>query len=240
MTARLIRTDIRHTRLAPIRHAFRYRGHSWLVDLDRLPRFPWWLRPFVGFDAGDHLGERGGSLRAAIDGYLATQGIDLRGGRVLMLAGARAFGYVFDPLTLYWCRDRDGTPVCVIAEVRNTYGGAHRYLLRPDGDGRARVGKEFYVSPFNPVAGEYRLRVPEPDATLRVSITLVTDRPIFVATMAGRCVPATTGAIVRAVLTDPIPPLLVAARIRWQGVLLWARGLPVVPRPVAVPEEALR
>ncbi|GAD81442.1 DUF1365 domain-containing protein [Nocardia asteroides NBRC 15531] len=240
MTARLIRTDIRHTRLAPTHHAFRYHGHSWLVDLDRMPRLPRWSRPFVSFDAGDHLGERGGSLRAAVDAYLASEGIDLRGGRVLMLAGARSFGYVFDPLTLYWCRDRDGAPVCVIAEVRNTYGGVHRYLLHPDADGCARVGKEFYVSPFNPVAGEYRLRVPEPDDVLRVSITLGTDRPIFVATVTGRCVPATPGAVLRAVLTDPFPSLLVAARIRWQGVRLWARGLPVVPRPVTVPEEAIR
>lgn len=237
---RLIRTDIRHTRLAPVRHGFRYRGHSWLIDADRMPRLPWWSRPFVGFDAGDHLGEPGGSLRSAVDGYLAGHGIDLRGGRVLVLAGARAFGYVFDPLTLYWCRDRDGDPVCVIAEVRNTYGGTHRYLLRPDGDGHARVGKEFYVSPFNPVAGEYRLTVPEPDDRLRVSITLVTDRPMFVATVTGRCVPATTGAIARAVLTDPFPSLLVAARIRWQGLRLWFRGLPVVPRVAAVPEEAPR
>ena len=65
-----------------------------------------------------------------------------------MLTNARVLGHVFNPLTVYWCHHPDGTLACVVAEVHNTYGERHCYLLRTDAAGRARTAKEFYVSPF--------------------------------------------------------------------------------------------
>ncbi|WP_054814944.1 DUF1365 domain-containing protein [Nocardia arizonensis] len=239
-SARIVRTRIRHVRIAPLRHEFRYRSYSWLVDLDDMPAPPRWLRPFADFRAADHLGDPAATLRRNVEDYLAEHDIDLRGGRVLMLTNARVLGYVFNPLTLYWCRDDTGAPVCVIAEVHNTYGGRHRYLLRPDDSGRAHTDKQFYVSPFNDVSGDYRMRVPEPDDRLRVSIVLSDGDPIFAAAMTGRCHPATPATILRATLTAPLAPLVVSARIRWQGVRLWARRLPVAPRPTPALQEPSR
>lgn len=239
-TAQVVRTRIRHVRLAPLRHEFGYRSYSWLVDLDDMPRLPRWLRPLAGFRAADHLGDPHRTLRENVDGYLAEHGIDLRGGRVLMLANARVFGYVFNPLTLFWCRDRAGTLVCVIAEVHNTYGERHCYLVRPDEHGVATTPKRFYVSPFNEVRGEYRMRLPEPTDRLRVSITLTDDQPIFAASMTGRCQSATVRTILRATVAVPLAPLVVSALIRRHGVHLWARGLPLVPRPARHFEESSR
>ena len=64
-----------------------------------------------------------------------------------------SLGHVFDPLTVFWCFDSGGDLACVVAEVHNTYGERHAYLLRPDHSGTARTGKELYVSPFNDVSG---------------------------------------------------------------------------------------
>ena len=75
-----------------------------------------------------------------------------------MLANARVLGHVFDPLSVFWCYDRDGVLACVVAEVHNTYGERHAYLLRPDEAGVAVTGKDFYVSPFFDVSGTYELR----------------------------------------------------------------------------------
>ena len=75
-----------------------------------------------------------------------------------MLASARVLGHVFDPLSVFWCYDRDGVLACVVAEVHNTYGERHAYLLRPDEAGVAVTGKDFYVSPFFDVSGTYELR----------------------------------------------------------------------------------
>ncbi|GAA5069645.1 DUF1365 domain-containing protein [Nocardia callitridis] len=238
-TARIVRTRIHHTRLDPTRYAFQTRSYSWLVDLDELPSLPRVLRPFAGFRSRDHQGDPQRTLRANIDTYLHENGIDLGGGRVRMLANASVLGYVFNPLTLYWCRDHDDQPICVVAEVHNTYGQRHRYLLRTDERGHARTPKEFYVSPFNEVRGEYRMRLPEPDERLHASIVLADPEPVFVAAMTGRCLTATTGTVLRAIIEVPLAPLLVAVLIRWHGVRLWARGLHIIPRPAYL-EEASR
>jgi Protein of unknown function (DUF1365)/Mycolic acid cyclopropane synthetase len=91
------RRKITHVRTRPVRRAFCYRSYLWLVDLDDLPRVPLALRPFARFQARDHLGGSDGLLRAGVDAWLAGQGIDLAGGRVLMLGHARVLGYVFNP-----------------------------------------------------------------------------------------------------------------------------------------------
>ena len=96
-SAALYECRISHVRTAPLRNAFRYRGYQWLVDLDDLPRLPPWLRPLASFRARDHLGDPLRSIRANVDSYLAGRGIDLNGGRIVMLANARVLGYVFNP-----------------------------------------------------------------------------------------------------------------------------------------------
>lgn len=236
---RIARTRIRHVRSRPIRHEFTYRSYSWLVDLDALPNLPWPLRPFARFRSADHVGDPDRSLRANLEAFLAGHAINLHGGRILMLANARVLGFVFNPLTLYWCHGAGGALECVVAEVHNTYGGRHRYLLRPDRGGNAVVAKAFYVSPFNEVTGEYRLHVPEPTHRLGVAIALRDSdgATVFAATMAGPVHPATTAVVLRSLLVVPVAPLSVALRIRWQGLRLWARGLPIIPRQH---QEALR
>ncbi|MCA1006542.1 DUF1365 domain-containing protein [Rhodococcus hoagii] len=239
-TPAIYRTTISHVRTAPLRNAFRYRSYSWLVDVDHLPRLPRLLAPLAGFASADHLGDLSRSLRQNVDAFLAAHGIDLECGKVLLLTNARVFGYVFNPLSVFWCHDGDGRPVCVIAEVHNTYGERHCYLLRPDERGNARAAKEFYVSPFNDVDGEYRMRLPTPGAALRIGISLERPgQPPFVATVVGERRDATAREVLRAALTVPIAPLRVAVQIRWQGIRLWARGLPVRPRPAHRRQEAV-
>jgi DUF1365 family protein len=122
--------------------------------------------------------------------------------------------------------------IAVIAEVHNTYGGRHVYLLRPDQAGRDTVGKEFYVSPFLPMGGDYLMRTPVPGDDLAVSIALRQGgQTPFVATLSGRGRPITTRSAVTALLRWPLLTLRTAALIRWQGVRLWLRRVPVQPRP---------
>lgn len=235
-------TTVRHTRTAPVRHRFAHRSYHWLVDLDDLPRLPRWARPLARFEAADHLGDPRASLRQNVDTFLAAHGLDLEGGRVVMLAHARVLGYVFNPITVFWCHAAGGALAAVVAEVHNTYGGRYRYLLRPDEQGRAETDKRFYVSPFYEVGGRYEMRLPEPGDTLGLSVTL---RPpggaAFVATVHGRHRPASARSLLRAFARCPWVTLLGAAQIRYQGLRLWARRLPVVARQpeTCQPEENL-
>ncbi|NLG55057.1 MAG: DUF1365 domain-containing protein [Rhodococcus sp.] len=239
---KIVRTRINHVRRTPIRHEFTYRSYSWLVDLDELPKLRWPLSVFARFRAADHVGDPSLPLRENVDAYLASEGVDLRGGSVRMLTNARVLGYVFNPLTLYWCHDDADQLACVIAEVHNTYGGRHRYLLRPDLGGSAVVAKSLYVSPFNDVSGSYFLRVPEPKEQLAVSIALRTadGATTFTAAMTGPVRTAGTSTVLRALVSAPLAPLVVSARIRWQGLRLWARGLPIHPRPNEKPSAMVQ
>ena len=236
----LYRTRITHLRRAPVHHYFEHRSYSWYVDVDRLPRLPRWLRPFARFDARDHFeGEPNDTLRERIDAFLADHGVDLRGGTVTALLQARVLGYVFNPLSLYWCHDADGVLRHVVAEVHNTYGGRHAYLLPPDSGQPAMVMKKLYVSPFNDVDGYYLVRAPRPDSQLNVTISLHREnQPAFVATMRGDRRRASIGEIIRLQLVAPLAPLMGALGIRVQGITLWLRRVPLVPRPAIVDKEA--
>jgi uncharacterized protein len=223
-----------HTRRAPLHRVFRHRLYLWLVDLDDLPAYPWWLGPFTRILPSDHLGDPALPLRAQVDAWLREQGVDTTGGRVLMLTGARVLGHVFNPLTVYWCLTPAGDAAWVIAEVHNTYGERHRYLVRPSGAGHGRTAKTFYVSPFLEVAGEYRMRLPVPGERLALTVALVQDdRTVFTASLTGRHRTARPMNVLRTVLTHPLLPQRVSLAIRLHGTVLWLRRLPVFPRPPA-------
>ncbi|WP_405619901.1 MULTISPECIES: DUF1365 domain-containing protein [unclassified Streptomyces] len=238
---------VTHVRTAPLRYGLRLRTYMWLIDPDRPPVLPRVLRPLAGFDARDHFGGTSPTIRAGLDRYLASHGVELGGGRVVMLAHARVLGHVFNPLTLYWCHGPGGEPLCVVAEVHNTYGERHCYLLRP-GDRAAGadentfwVDKELYVSPFFPVDGGYRMRLPEPAARLELTVHLERDggRP-FTATVRGERRAATPWTVLRAALRHPLSTAVVSAGIRYHGIRLHLRGLPVRPRPRHRPQEGVK
>jgi DUF1365 family protein len=241
LTSALYRTRITHLRRAPVHHYFEHHGYSWYVDIDRLPQLPPWLRPFARFDASDHLdGAPNDSLRQRIDAFLAERGIDLHGGRITALMQAKVLGYVFNPLTLYWCHDTQGVVRHIVAEVHNTYGGRHAYLLPPHDDHPVMVRKRLYVSPFNDVDGYYLVRAPLPDAELDVRISLHRDnQPAFVATMRGTRRSAGIGELLKLQIVAPLAPLMGAIGIRVQGITLWLRRVPVVPRPESTEKERI-
>ena len=251
---RLYATEIHHLRRSPVRNEVRARSYWWLVDADvldlsdgaaALPTLPRWTRPLasihpddLGLDVqpGGTVGEavrRRARAGAGTPGAPATDGeaVDVSG-PVLIACTGRVAGYGFDPLSVAWCHDAAGEVTAVLAIVRNTYGGLHHYLVHPDRHGRARVAKEFFVSPFHDVSGTYRLSVPPPGEEIRVGLTLEhEDAQPFSASVRGRRRRATTGALLALIVRHPLEPLATAARIRLHGIGLWARRLPLFPVP---------
>jgi len=238
---RLYLARVAHGRTERVRHGFAYGHATWLVDLDEVPELPRPLRWLARFDARDHLGDPRATIRANVDAYLATEGVDLDGGPVVMLATPRSLGYAFNPLSVFWCHRRTGELECVVAEVHNTYGERHCYLLRPDADGHAGADKAFYVSPFFAVDGRYDMRFTDPTVAdeLQVAITLARDEHVvFRASVEGHPDPAAPSFLVGA-LRHPAAGRRVMGLIRLQGVRLWLKHLPVVPRPVAAVQEGV-
>jgi uncharacterized protein len=236
---------VSHRRNGPVRHEFHHRVYQWLIDLDQIPRPPWYLRPVAGFDARDHLGGTGRDastdIRTNVERFLTRRGVDLGpGGRVVMLANARVFGHVFDPLTVFWCFGSDQRLRCVVAEVHNTYGERHAYLLTPGIDGDAVVDKQFYVSPFNDVSGQYAMRFVLDDAHVDVTVSLSRDgHTVFDAGFTGRPTPATARTVARFALRMPMMPHRVSTLIRFHAIRLWLRRLPVIARPEHVSQHGV-
>lgn len=232
---------VRHVRRKAMDRSFGHAVYLWLVDLDALPELPRPLRPFARFEARDHLGDPARTIRQNLDAWLATRGVDLAGGQVLMLANARVLGYVFNPITVYWCHRPDGTLECVVAEVHNTYGERHCYLLHTDDAGRAQAPKDFYVSPFLTVEGTYRMTLPVPGERLSVTVTLrQDDTTALTATVTGRRRPATPAALAGMLLRRPLMTHRTSALIRRHGITLWLRRLPVIRRPKHTPQEGVQ
>ena len=239
LTPALYRTRITHLRRAPVHHYFEHRSYSWYVDIDRLPELPRWLRPFARFEASDHLdGGPDDTLRDRVDNFLADRGIDLRGGTVTALLQARVLGYVFNPLSLFWCHDADGVLRHVVAEVHNTYGGRHAYLL-PPGCGPARDGDEEALR----ITVQRRRRL-LPGAGAAAGFR--TQRDDFAAPGestrirrddARRQASCRHWSDIRLQLTAPMAPLMGSLGIRVQGITLWLRRVPVVPRPEVAEKE---
>lgn len=233
-TPTLYRTTITHTRRTPFRRTFTNRSHSWLVDLDHLPAGGHLAWARGSFEARDHLGEPDRSIRENVTAFLGRHVIgldsDLGRGRIVMAAMPRAFGYCFNPISVFWCFGPDGDQRAVVVEVHNTYGDRHAYLVQPDPQGRARTDKQMYVSPFHGTDGHYELAVPIPGRRLDVAVTLVTDDESggqsarFSASLTGEAVDPSPWRAAPAALRS-------ALLIRAHGVWLWLRRLPIRPRP---------
>ena len=220
-----------HARTGPIGNRFRYRLRMWLVDLDNVPVMPIGLRWSARFHAADHVGNPTSSIRDNISNAFAAGGVDVTGCRLLMLANPRGLGHAFNPISLHWAIDPEGRCSAVLAEVHNTYGGRHAYVLQPDADGRDEVVKQLDVSPFFGADGRYTIRVSDPGERVLLSVTLHPEvgEP-FIATLAARRRKAMS--LPAAGLRTATASLRTSGLIRLQGIKLWARGLPVQPRLV--------
>jgi DUF1365 family protein len=232
-----VRALVHHRRLRPFTYEFSHQTTMWLVDAARPnAAFPRWLRPFASVRSGDHFGahdER--PLLAKVHHFIAAQELSWTAHRVLMLTNARSLGYVFDPLTTYFCFDEQGRLEGVLAEVHNTYGERHCYPLsvKQPSPARASADKTFYVSPFFAVEGRYDITTKLTDEQVAVAISLVSPsgETLFTAAVHGDLEPATPARTLRRVAGNPLPSQRVSALIRWHGIRLWLRRLPVVPRP---------
>ncbi|HXJ64545.1 MAG TPA: DUF1365 domain-containing protein [Actinomycetota bacterium] len=246
-------STVTHRRLGPVPHEFSYRVLTTLIDLDEVAELDRDGGPFrynrsglVAFLDRDHGPRDGSPLRPWIDGHLAAMGIDLDGGPVRILCSPRILGYVFNPLSVWFCHHRDGSLRGLLYEVRNTFGESHNYLIpvepgpTPGAPIRQSCRKDFHVSPFMPMDVRYDFAVREPDeraaVTMRVTGPEGADRPngpMFVAAWHGRRIEFTKANLRRALAANPLSTLKVTAGIHIEALRLWVKGAPFHRKPPA-------
>ena len=226
-------------RIAP-RYTFRYRIFSLYLDIDRLDEADRHHRFFshnrfnlISLNDADHGAKDGSALRPWIDTQLNAAGVDLAGGTVHLLCYPRVLGYVFNPLSVWFCRHADGQLRAVLCEVRNTFGEWHGYLLHHQGGAlaeriRDRATKIFHVSPFLPRQGHYQFRLQAPNTRYAVTVNWhaseQADQPALIAVQSGERRDGGDRGLLRVALTVPLLTLKVIAAIHWQALKIWLRG----------------
>jgi hypothetical protein len=255
---RIYFTRVMHRRLFPVQYRFEYRVFSLLLDLDRLDTTPrrlavgprrgllrGLLRPqLFRFDPADHGPRDGSALRPWAERVLADQGIDLAGGRIRLLCFPRLLGYGFNPLSLWYCEHADGRLRAVIAEVNNTFGQRHCYLLHDAGRAipwplRAEKLKCFYVSPLMDMQGSYRFRLSQPADRLVVLIRQLDEQGQLklVASQTGTGEPLTDAGLQRALRQMPMMTYKVMFAIHWQALKIWLGGARFFSKPEPPTQE---
>jgi len=235
---------VTHTRAFPRRHRLSYGVWYLLADLDelatldRLPGFAVDQPGPVSFHTRDHGPRDGSPLRPWIERHLDEAGIDLEGGAIRILCFPRVLGYVFNPLSVWFCHHRDGGLLAILYEVSNTFGEQHGYLVPVDaafpGDHvRRAFDKELFVSPFIDMAARYEFttRVPDERVSIAVRQTVAEGQVLTVALNATR-EPMTSRSLVRAFIGYPLVTLKVIGGIHWEALKLWIKGAPYRRRGV--------
>lgn len=195
--------------------------------------------------ARDHGARDGSPLLPWLRQLLATHGVgQWADGEVVLHTMPRLFGYVFNPVSFWYCHDQRGALRVVLAEVNNTFGESHRYLVHhPDGrpivpGDTLHARKVFHVSPFFPVRGEYRFTFDYRDGVHAVSIDYFDDGAPQLSTRVGGRAQALDGAAMRRWLWRfPLMTLGVMWRIHWQAVRLWLKKARFYRKPAPPLEE---
>ncbi len=254
-TSVLYRGFVEHERFFPTPHRLLYRLYIYAFDLDelagldrRLPLFGYnRLRPVSLFDR-DYLSAGSQTIREKLLRQLSTQ-VDIRRvARIVVVTSPRYFNYIFNPVSFYYCFDAADALVGAAAEVNNTFGEKHVYVL-PVKNGAAayfparfQAEKHFHVSPFNTMGGTYHFHLADIRRELDVRIALHREgRKILHARLWGHPIPLTPWKHLRTVLAHPLLPHLTIPRIYWEAFKLrFGRNLAYHDKPVPLSPMTLR
>jgi len=222
-----------HRRLRPRHHQFRYRVFSMLLDLDELDALDrrltlfkynrWGVFSFQDRDHGD-----GRALKVWLDELLAQNGIDAKGPR-RVLCYPRILGFVFNPISVWFCDDEEGRLKAIVYEVHNTYEERHAYVLPVGTDiepVRHGCAKQFYVSPFLSPDCRYQFRIRPPGRKIAIVIQEEeAGAPVLTASFAGEHRPLGDGMLAKMLLRYPLMTLKVVVAIHFEAVRLMLKGI---------------
>jgi DUF1365 family protein len=258
MNSCLYECQVMHARFSPRPHRFLYRIFLFALDLDeldalhrRVPLFSAGRPNIYSFRDRDFLptgeclhnsphtekchllNDTSLSLKQRVVAHLAARGVDLADGRVVLVALPRVAGYLFNPVSFYFCYDRAGAPVAALAEVTNTFKEMKPYFLGPDtqaaarGEFRIRVPKHFYVSPYSDVDVDFDFTLRTPGDRLSIQIDdYVAGERTLTSVLTGARRELTGARLAWFTLKYPLLTLRVISLIHWHALLLWLKRVP--------------
>ena len=233
--------DVVHRRLRPVQHALAYRVFSLLVDVDRLEETASKLRllsynkvNFVSLHDRDFGAGDGVSIAGQARRIFEAAGFETAGARILLLAYPRVFGYVFNPLSVYFLVGGDGRLIALNYEVSNTYSERKDYVVDAGCESAEGVyaqvcRKELFVSPFAARSGTYHFRVRHKHDRLTVGVAYAdADGPLIKTYFYGRVKPLGDRLLGALLIRLPLMTFKVIGAIHYEALKLWLKGVPLV------------
>lgn len=241
MKSYLYLAKVMHNRMEPKQHRFHYNVFMFCLDLDALDKdcsdstlvSRNSFNLFSFYDK-DHLQlpglDKQKNTREQINAYLAQNGMEKAPARVLLITNLRMLGYVFNPVSFYFCYDENGLPLCAVCEVQNTFKEMKLFFLGKDSfDGdqfRKRVTKYFYVSPFIEHDAEFDFQLALPGEKMNIRIDdYKEDRRFFISTLTGQKREMTTARLIGYYFRFPFITLQIIFLIHWNAMLLWFKKI---------------
>ncbi len=239
----LYECHVMHHRLSPKRHRFDFSFFMFYLDLDELPSLEKSLGLFgtkpsrlYRFLESDYLPLGPQPLKEKVQTILHREGIQTPLHRVRLLTHTRVLGYIFNPVSFYYCFDPNNVAFAVIAEVGNTFGEKKLFVLprseHPDSeDGfcfRGNAVKHFYVSPFSDLNLQFDFRLGVPDTQFKIAIDDCNahHHPVVISRFKGTRKPLTNSTLLKMTLKFPLMTTQVISQIHWHAFLLWLKGVP--------------
>ena len=248
-----------HKRFRPVEHKFSYGVFFLRVPLSQLATLGnrWLSRDrfnLLSFATGDYGPRDGSSLETWMRNLLKREGIDTADGEIVLQTFPRLLGYVFNPISVWYCFDRQGQLRAALAEVHNTFGECHNYLVAHDDQRPINASdwltsrKVFHVSPFCEVKGHYRFRFEQIAGRAFAQIdyydtsdaNVLDAEKLIVTTLQGAPERLTSSTALRAFLGHPLMTFGVVARIHWHALKLWMKNVPFFTKPAPPSLETTR
>ena len=236
--------EITHARTKPVKHNFSFPIYTFVLDLDELELLDKKIR-FFGYNRGsvftlydsDYLGSGQGSIKEKLNNWLTKFGYEEKYTTVKMITTLRVFKHTFNPVIFYYCLDSEDNIVYHVAEVHNTFGEGHLYILK--NGKKSKVGteylvpKEFHVSPFNKVEGDYNFHFSQLKEKLDVRINVSkNNKNFFYARISGNAQKITRYKLVKLIMKYPLRTLLVIPKILAEAAkLYYVKNLEIIDKP---------
>ena len=244
LNSRIYEGKITHARTKPVKHNFSFPIYTFVLDLDELDILDEKVR-FFGYNRGsvftlydsDHLGSSNGSIKTKLKGWLNKFGYKENYSKVKMITTLRVFKHTFNPVIFYYCLDSEDNIVYHVAEVHNTFGEGHLYILK-DGK-KSNVGteylvpKRFHVSPFNRVEGDYNFHFSKLNKKMDVRINVSKEKEnFFYSRISGKSLKISRYSLIKLIMKYPIRTLLIIPKIMAEAAkLYYVKNLEIVDKP---------